>query len=126
MMADTAIAAFEANRDRLLGIAYRITGTWSDSEDVVQETWLRWNSANKPAIANSPGWLTTVCSRIAIDRLRSTQRQREVYVGPWLPEPIATGQTPEDQVEQAESLKFGFLVALEQLSPIDRVQPGDR
>lgn len=114
---------FEAERPRLLGLAYRITGTFADAEDVVQEVWLRWQSADRGTIERPAAWLTTVTSRAALDRLRAGQRRREEYVGPWLPEPIRVEATPgpEHAAELAESLTLGFLTVLERLEPVERV-----
>ena len=120
---------FEAERSRLTGLAYRMLGTLSDAEDVVQQAWLRWSAADESAIENPAAWLTTVVSRLAIDRLRQQQRRREDYVGPWLPEPLATpaasvspdaAPDPEHAAELADSVTFGFLVLLDRLSPIER------
>lgn len=88
--ADDGTAAFAAERRRLTGIAYRITGSLSDADDVVQEAWLRFAKAGPSTIERPAAWLTTVVSRIALDHLKAVRREREVYVGPWLPEPIAS------------------------------------
>jgi EmrB/QacA subfamily drug resistance transporter len=111
---------FEAERPRLLGLSYRLVAGRADAEDVVQEAWLRWSAADHGSIANPPGWLTTVTTRIALDRMRQVQRRREDYVGPWLPEPVSTDRTPEERAELAESLTLGFLVMLDRLSPLER------
>ncbi len=116
-------AAFDAERARLAGLAYRITGSYADAEDVVQEVWLRARSATAP-IRNPAAWLTTVTSRAALDRLRAQARRREDYVGPWLPEPVAAAGgagDPADLAALSDSLHFGFLVVLDQLSPVERV-----
>jgi sigma-70-like protein len=75
-------------RGRLFGLAYRLLGTVSDAEDAVQETFLRWEQADHGAIENPEGWLTTVITRYCLDQLRAARRQRETYVGTWLPEPL--------------------------------------
>jgi RNA polymerase sigma-70 factor (ECF subfamily) len=111
---------FEAERPRLLGLAYRLVGGRSDAEDVVQEAWLRWAAADTTAIVNPGAWLTTVTTRLALDRIRQVERRRETYVGPWLPEPISTDRTPEQHSELAESLTLGFLVVLDSLAPVER------
>ena len=111
---------FHSERPRLLGLAYRLLGGRSDAEDVLQEAWLRWSSADQEQIANPAGWLTTVVTRLAIDRVRQVERRREAYVGPWLPEPISTEHTPEEHSELAESLTLGFLVVLDSLAPVER------
>ena len=112
---------FEGERPRLTGLAYRITGSLADAEDVVQEAWIRWADQEAGTVDNPPGWLTTVTSRLALDRLRAQRRRREVYVGPWLPDPVPTARSVEDTAELAESLTLGFLVLLDSLGPMERV-----
>ena len=112
---------FEGERARLTGLAYRITGSVADAEDVVQEAWIRWAARDPGRIDNPAGWLTTVTSRLALDRLRAQSRRREVYVGPWLPDPVPTARSVEETAELAESLTLGFLVLLESLGPLERV-----
>jgi RNA polymerase sigma factor (sigma-70 family) len=119
MTADS-FQVFETERPRLLGLAYRLLGARADADDVVQDAWLRWHSADRGQIANPAGWLTTVTTRLALDRLRQLARRRQAYVGPWLPEPISTEHTPEEHTELAESLTLGFLVVLERLAPVER------
>ncbi|HRW37861.1 MAG: RNA polymerase sigma factor SigJ [Acidimicrobiales bacterium] len=114
-------ACFERERSRLIGLAYRITGSRTVAEDLVQEAWPRWNGADHDAIARPEAWLTTVVSRLALDHLRSAAHQREAYVGPWLPEPVAAEPDPAQQAELAESLTIGFLAVLERLGPTERV-----
>jgi RNA polymerase sigma-70 factor (ECF subfamily) len=111
---------FAEERPRLLGLAYRLMAERADAEDVVQEAWLRWSTADQAAIDNPQGWLTTVTSRLALDRLRAIRRRREVYVGPWLPDPVSTQRTPMETAELAESLTLGFLVLLDRLGPVER------
>jgi len=111
---------FAAERPRLVGLAYRMLGTFADAEDVVQDAWLRWQSADRDAIERPAAWLTTVTTRLALDRLRATKRRREEYVGPWLPEPIVGGPAPEATAELADSLTLGFLTLIDRLSPVDR------
>jgi len=122
-------AGFAVERPRLVGLAYRMLGSLVDAEDVVQEAWLRWERADRSTIEHLPGWLTTVTSRLAIDRLRAQRRRREDYVGPWLPEPIVgpwvsadpTAGDPASAVVRNESLETGFLVVLDTLGPVERV-----
>lgn len=114
------LATFEAERPRLSGIAYRMTSAWSDADDVVQEAWLRWADADRASIRNAAAWLTTVTTRLAIDRIRMLQRRREDYVGPWLPEPVSVERGPEAVVELSESLTLGFLLLLDRLGPTER------
>jgi RNA polymerase sigma-70 factor (ECF subfamily) len=115
--------AFERERARLQSVAYRMLGSMADAEDVVQDAWLRWqrlDDAEREAVERPAAWLTTVTSRLALDRLKSAQHQREEYVGPWLPEPVLTDDDPAATVELAESLTLGFLVVLERLNPVER------
>lgn len=117
--ADDAMAVFVAERPRLWGLAYRICGTRSDADDVVQDAWLRWNGADRATIDRPAAWLTTVTSRLAIDRLRSRRRDAQSYVGPWLPEMISTEM--DDPADLVSSLTLGFLTMLERLDPVERV-----
>ncbi len=112
--------AFNHHRRLLFGIAYRMLGTVSDAEDMVQETFLRWQQIPQTAVKTPKNYLTTTITRLCIDYLRSARVRREQYVGPWLPEPLVTQQDPAEQVELAESLSIAFLVMLERLSPIER------
>jgi RNA polymerase sigma-70 factor, ECF subfamily len=110
---------FEAARPRIRGLAYRMLGTLADADDVAQDTWLRWQAAGGAHVANAEAWLVTAATRLCLDRLRSAARAREIYPGPWLPEPIVT-EGPEDAAELADSLTLGFLVLLDQLTPVER------
>jgi RNA polymerase sigma-70 factor (ECF subfamily) len=114
---------FEAERRRLRSIAYRMLGSLEDADDVVQETWLRWDrigQEGRAAVGNPSAWLTTSATRLALDRLKSAQRRREEYVGPWLAEPVLTDSDPAVSVELTESLTLGFLSVLERLAPVER------
>jgi RNA polymerase sigma-70 factor (ECF subfamily) len=116
----SAAEVFEAERPRLLGLAYRMLGSLSDADDVVQDAWFRWEGADRDAIEVPAAWLTTVTTRLALDRIRAIERRKEDYVGPWLPEPVALAAGPEEDVELAESLTLGFLVLLDRLGPTER------
>lgn len=111
---------FEASRPRIRGLAYRMLGTLADADDVAQDTWLRWQAAGGAHIANAEAWLVTTATRLCLDRLRSAARTREIYPGPWLPEPIVTDLSPESAAELSDSLTLGFLVLLDQLAPVER------
>jgi RNA polymerase sigma-70 factor, ECF subfamily len=111
---------FEAARPRIRGLAYRMLGTLADADDIVQDTWLRWHAAGGAHIANAEAWLVTAATRLCLDRLRSAARVREIYPGPWLPEPIVTEPSPESAAELSDSLTLGFLVLLDQLAPVER------
>ncbi|HVW34945.1 MAG TPA: RNA polymerase sigma factor SigJ [Acidimicrobiia bacterium] len=126
-LTDDGTAVFAAERPRLTGIAYRITGSLADADDVLQEAWLRFAKAGPTTIDRPAAWLTTVVARLSLDHLKTARREREVYVGPWLPEPIASDPLaasqpgPEEMAELASSLTLGFLHVLETLSPVERV-----
>lgn len=113
---------FAAERTRLLGVAYRMLGSRADAEDVLQDAWLRWSESNRGEVRSSQAWLTTIVTRLSIDRLRSAKAQREVYIGPWLPEPLADIDpvTPESKAEQASDLSIALLNLLERLGPEER------
>jgi DNA-directed RNA polymerase specialized sigma24 family protein len=91
---DPRVAEFERHRGRLFGIAYRMLGSRADAEEAVQDAYLRWHDADGERIRTPAAWLTTVVTRLAIDRLRAATVERRHYVGPWLPEPIVTASTP--------------------------------
>jgi RNA polymerase sigma-70 factor, ECF subfamily len=119
---DPVTAKFEAHRAYLFSIAYRLLGTVSDAEDMVQETYLRWRQASDEHIRSTRAYLATIVVRLCMDQLRSARAKREVYVGPWLPEPLATSERTDltDSVIMRESLSFAFLLMLEKLSPLER------
>lgn len=122
LMVIEAVQAFEQERDRLFGLAYRMTSSVMDADDVVQESWVRFDRAlgRGEDIENPAAFLTTVATRLSIDRLRSASKKRETYVGPWLPEPILTDRDPAHIVELDESVRLGFLHVLDRLGPVDR------
>jgi RNA polymerase sigma-70 factor (ECF subfamily) len=108
-------------RPRLFGIAYRMLGLRQEAEDAVQEAMLRWYGADTVEIRSPEAWLTTVVSRICLDRLRVLAAEREAYIGPWLPEPlVGEAPSPERQVELASDLSLALLMVLERLSPEER------
>lgn len=118
------VATFEAERKRLTHVAYRMLGRWSEAEDTVQDAYLRWQAADHAAIATPAAWLTTVTVRLCLDRIRRAKASREVYVGPWLPEPILTmegGERREAETETfADDLSLGLMMVLERLGPEER------
>ncbi|MEV8228340.1 RNA polymerase sigma factor SigJ [Streptomyces sp. NPDC079167] len=125
MTADTVTDLFEEHRPFLTGVAYRMLGRVADAEDVVQEAWLRWSSAEREDVREPRGFLVRITTRLAIDRLRHLKSRREAYVGPWLPEPVVTafGQAVPDSAERAvlaDSVSLAVLVVLETLSPLER------
>ncbi|MCF6385576.1 sigma-70 family RNA polymerase sigma factor [Mycobacterium sp. MBM] len=114
---------FEALRPHLLALGYRLTGTYADAEDIVQDAWLRWHGCGDD-IADLRAWLTTVVSRLGLDRLRSAAHRREAYFGQWLPEPVVTGFGRDDPlaaVVAGEDAAFAAMVVLERLTPDQRV-----
>src|SRR6476659_5219121 len=115
---DTSI--FEQARPRLLGLAYRILGSRADAEDAVQDAFIKWQGADRDAIDNPDGWLTTVCARRCIDMLQAAHRTRVDYVGTWLPEPVFTVTADDDALELSSSLSTAFLLMLERLTPKER------
>ncbi|MGA0609716.1 RNA polymerase sigma-70 factor [Caldimonas sp. KR1-144] len=120
---DAADTPFVALRPRLFSIAYRMLGTRADAEDVLQDAWLRWHRADRDALQSAEAWLVTVVTRLAIDRLRAAQAEREAYVGYWLPEPLVDEldeRTPEAAVELAGELSIALLRVLERLAPEER------
>src|SRR6202045_1486721 len=107
-------------RGRLLGLAYRMLGSRSDAEDIVQDAYLRFAGAQD--VDNPEAFLVTVVARLCLDRLKSARAQREIYVGPGLPEPVfdAEGLSPDAATELADDLSFALLLALDRLSPLER------
>ncbi|MFD8496263.1 sigma-70 family RNA polymerase sigma factor [Amycolatopsis sp. NPDC059657] len=127
---DVLAEEFAAHRSHLVAVAYRLTGTVSDAEDAVQESWLRiagLTDAQRDAIIDRRAWLTTVVGRICLDRLRSAAVRREQYIGQWLPEPIVTpiGNAPSpDPLEAAvldDGIRLAAMVVLDKLTPEQRV-----
>lgn len=115
----SAIAA--AHRHELVGIAYRLLGSVAEAEDAAQEALARLTARGADDLDRPGAWLATVVARICLDRLRSAVHRREVYVGPWLPEPLVEAPDAAAGVEAAEHLSMAFLVVLESLSPAERV-----
>src|SRR2546423_9147717 len=114
------LRVFNAHRDRLWGVAYRVLGRVNDVDDVLQDTWLRWSGVQVEEIEDPQAFLVRVATRLAIDRLRSAQARRERYVGPWLPEPILTSPDVAESVALADSVSSAMLLILEALSPLER------
>lgn len=124
MNAESAASTVERERKRLTGVAYRMLGRWSEAEDAVQDAFLRWQAADIRAIETPAAWLTTVVVRLCLDRMRRAKASREVYVGPWLPEPVLTpegGERRDDDVDSfANDLSLGLMMVLERLGPEER------
>src|SRR5215469_3185053 len=112
---------FEANRELLFAVAYRMLGTVADAEDAVQDAWLRWTAAPRSDIAEPRAYLARTVTHVALNKLRSARARREAYVGSWLPEPLlTTGPGTADRAELAESVSLAMLVVLESLTPEER------
>ncbi|KAA0929103.1 RNA polymerase sigma-70 factor [Streptomyces apricus] len=116
----TATEQFVAARPRLFGIAYRMLGSVAEAEDVCQETWVRWQNADRSDVVEPTAFLTTVATRLAINTARSARVRREAYVGPWLPEPLDTAPDPQVGAERAEAVEMAVLLLLEKLNPVER------
>src|SRR5438128_395833 len=119
------VESFESYRPYLFAIAYRMLGSAMDAEDMVQETYLRYQTTPSEPIRSLKAYLTTIIIRLCMDQLQLAHRKRELYVGPWLPEPILittipASEDPAERVEREESISLAFLVLLEQLQPFER------
>lgn len=117
-MADRT-AEFERHRERLFRIAYRMTGSVADAEDLVQDTWLRW-SQTRAEVAEPAAYLARTVTNLSLNKLTSAAARRERYVGPWLPEPLVTTPDAAEEVERAEQVSLAMMVVLESLSPLER------
>lgn len=115
-----ALAAFSAVRGRLFGIAYRILGSAAEAEDVVQETWVRWQLCDRGSVREPAAFLATTATRLAINVLSSARVRRETYIGPWLPTPVDTSADPALGAERDEALHFATLLMMERLTPTER------
>jgi RNA polymerase sigma-70 factor (ECF subfamily) len=122
-MAAGPAGEFEEQRARLFGLAYRLLGSAADAEDVVQDTYVRWSGADQAAIVAPPVWLARVATNLCLNRLASARARREVYIGPWLPEPVLTSDGtlgPMESAAQRDSVSLALLVLLERLTPAER------
>src|SRR5437868_4257940 len=115
---------FEQYRPLMFSIAYRMLGSASEAEDIVQETYLRYRSVPPETIGSHKAFLSTIVTRLCLNQMQSARAQRETYVGPWLPEPIFTETderaNPSHQAEMHDSISFAFLALLEELTPLER------
>jgi RNA polymerase sigma-70 factor (ECF subfamily) len=118
---DQDVMAFETHRRALTGLAYRMLGSRAEAEDIVQDAYLRWHAADRSAIEEPRRYLGTVVTRLCLDRMKSAQTRREVYVGQWLPEPLVDevldGEGPDDL---AHDISVALMLLLERLSPLER------
>jgi RNA polymerase sigma factor (sigma-70 family) len=117
---ETATASFAEHRGLLFSVVYNLLGSVSDTEDVLQDTWLAWASSGRQEVANARAYLLRIAVNQALSRLRRARRSRETYVGPWLPEPLATGADAAEGAERAEAVSMAMLVVLETLTPLER------
>lgn len=118
----SAATRFEIQRRRSIGLAYRLLGSRADAEDVVQDAWLKWSQAAHDDVENDEAYLTTIVTRLCLDKMKHERVRREVYVGPWLPEPITDAAVLSAQTtsELADDLSYALLLALERLSALER------
>ena len=119
-MTDTATDAFVRHRSLLFTVAYEMLGSAADAEDVLQETWLRWAGVDLDTVQDQRAYLVRIVTRLSLNRLRTVQRRREQYVGPWLPEPLLTSPDVAEDVELADHVSMAMLLVLETLSPTER------
>ncbi|MER6994231.1 RNA polymerase sigma-70 factor [Streptomyces sp. NPDC000410] len=117
---DPATESFVAHRNLLFTVAYEMLGSAADAEDVLQETWLRWVEVDLEQVRDHRAYLVRITTRQSLNRLRTMQRRKEAYVGPWLPEPLLTAPDVAEEVELAESMSTAMMLVLETLSPTER------
>ncbi|MER6464390.1 RNA polymerase sigma-70 factor [Streptomyces sp. NPDC001228] len=117
---DQATRDFLAVRSRLFGIAYRVLGSAAEAEDVVQETWLRWQNTDRSKVIEPAAFLATTTTRLAINVAQSARVRRESYIGPWLPEPVDTRNDPQLGAERDEAVEMAVLLLMEKLNPVER------
>jgi RNA polymerase sigma-70 factor (ECF subfamily) len=117
---DEAASIFMGVRPRLFGIAYRMLGSVSEAEDLVQDVWMRWQATDRTVVGNPGAFLATTTTRLAINELQSARARRETYIGPWLPEPVDTSADPFLGAERGEALELAVLMLMEKLTPHER------
>jgi RNA polymerase sigma-70 factor, ECF subfamily len=115
MSSQNAAATFDPLRPKLIRIAYRMLGSVSDAEDMVQEAFLRWLDADRDAVREPEAYLRRVVTRLCLDHLKSARHRRETYIGPWLPEPVV-----EEAEDEIDDVTLPLMMALERLSPLER------
>ena len=115
MASEDAAATFDPLRPRLSRVAYRMLGSVADAEDMVQEAFLRWLHADRDTVREPEAYLRRVVTRLCLDHLKSAQRRRETYLGPWLPEPVV-----EAEGDEIDDITLPLMMALERLSPLER------
>ena len=114
------VDSFAEHRSLLFTVAYEMLGSAADAEDVLQDSWLRWAEVDPATVRDERAYLVRIVTRQALNRLRTLKRQRETYVGPWLPEPVLTAPDVLEDIELADSVSFAMLVVLETLGPVER------
>ena len=117
---EEATAVFMSVRPRLFGIAYRMLGSASEAEDLLQEAWVRWQTYDRATVVNPAAFLATTTTRLAINALDSARVRRETYIGPWLPEPVDTSADPFLGAERGEALELAVLMLMEKLTAHER------
>ena len=117
---DDGLSVFLSMRPRLFGIAYRMVGSAAEAEDLVQDVWIRWQTADRSMVRDAAAFLVTTATRLAINVIRSARSRRETHAGPWLPEPVDTTADPRLEVERGQALALGVLLLLERLTPTER------
>jgi RNA polymerase sigma-70 factor (ECF subfamily) len=121
-MTNQSLVLFEEHRQLLFGIAYRMLGTVTDAQDLVQDAYVRWQQVSPAEIRSPRAWLTTAITRLCLNHLQLARVQRETYVGPWLPEPLVDDRAPDpaEVAQRVDTLSLGLLVLLETLNPVER------
>jgi RNA polymerase sigma-70 factor, ECF subfamily len=117
---DDGLSAFLSVRPRLFGIAYRMLGSAAEAEDIVQDVWVRWQTADRSLVRDAAAFLVTTATRLAINVLQSARSRRETHVAPWLAEPIDAKSDPGQGAERRQALELGVRLLLERLSPAER------
>ena len=115
---DTSMEPFEDYRRLLFSIAYQMLGSVMEAEDIVQEAYLRYQATPPDRIQSPKAYLSTIVTRLCLDHLKSAKTQRETYIGPWLPEPLLTGE--DAMLRDSDSISMAFLVLLESVTPVER------
>ncbi|HEY4183304.1 MAG TPA: sigma-70 family RNA polymerase sigma factor [Kofleriaceae bacterium] len=111
---------FEQHRQFLIGVAYRMLGSLTEAEDIVQDAFLRWSSADRSDVEHPRAYLAQIVSRLCLDRMKSAAARREEYPGTWLPEPLVSDASAAPATSLAEDLSMALLMTLERLSPLER------
>ena len=119
-VSEADVALFQTARPRLFGIAYRVLGTASEADDVVQETWIRWQGTDRSEVRDAAAFLATTTTRLAINVAQSARARRETYIGPWLVDPVDAAADPSLDAEQSEALESAVRMLLQELSPAER------